>query len=97
MPEGPYSREKVHVLMSIDTAKTDMNQLPGCPQCQRPDNDYAISWIRNYGQGRVFYLSLGHNPTIFMTPAFFEHVLAGIQFVLGDLAADATPSSPLRR
>jgi len=97
MPEGPYSREKVHVLMSIDTAKTDMNQLPGCPQCQRPDNDYAISWIRNYGQGRVFYLSLGHNPTIFMTPAFFEHVLAGIQFVLGDLAADAAPSSPLRR
>jgi type 1 glutamine amidotransferase len=97
MPEGPYSREKVHVLMSIDTAKTDMNQLPGCAQCQRPDGDYAISWIRNYGKGRVFYLSLGHNPTIFMTPAFFEYVLAGIQFVLGDLAADATSSSPLRR
>jgi len=26
-----------------------------------------------------------------MTPAFFQYVLAGIQFALGDLAADATP------
>ena len=95
-PAGPpYSRENLHVLLSFDVAKTNMNQSPACAACLRADNDYPISWIRSYGKGRVFYLSLGHNPWIFMTPAFFEHVLAGIQFVLGDLDADTTPSARL--
>jgi len=92
-PGRPYSRDTLHILLSFDVAKTDMNQNPACARCVRPDNDYAISWIRSYGKGRVFYLSLGHNPWIFMTPAFFEHVLAGIQFALGDLQADTTPSA----
>jgi type 1 glutamine amidotransferase len=94
-PFGPYSREKLHLLLSFDVDKTDMNQTPACPLCARPDNDYGISWIRDYGKGRVFYCSLGHNPTAFMTPALVEHILAGIQFALGDLASDTTPSAKL--
>jgi type 1 glutamine amidotransferase len=96
-PGPPYSRDNLHILLSFDVARTDMNQSPACARCLRPDNDYAISWIRSYGKGRVFYISLGHNPWIFMTPSFFEHVLAGIQFVLGDLEADTTPSARLAR
>jgi hypothetical protein len=30
-----------------------------------------------------------------MTPPLAEHFLAGIQFILGDLEADTTPSSRL--
>lgn len=96
-PGLPYTRDTLHILLSFDVARTDMNQNPVCARCVRPDNDYAISWIRSYGKGRVFYLSLGHNPWIFMTPAFFEHVLAGIQFALGDLEADTTPSAQVKR
>ena len=40
------------------------------------------------GKGRVFYIALGHTLTFFATPALAEHVLAGIQFALGDLEAD---------
>ena len=29
---------------------------------QRPD--YALSWIHNYGKGRVFFCALGHRPTL---------------------------------
>src|SRR6476646_10793643 len=51
-PNPPYSRDKLHVLLSIDVQKTDMNQGQPCASpCVRPDADYAVSWIRNYGQG----------------------------------------------
>ncbi|MDP2898811.1 MAG: ThuA domain-containing protein [bacterium] len=90
---APYSRQKVHVLVSIDVDRTDMNQGTPRGNCFREDNDYAISWIRQYGKGRVFYCSLGHNPYVFWDPMILKHFLAGIQFALGDLPADATPSA----
>ena len=61
----------------------------------REDKDNAISWIRNVESGRVFYCSLGHNNHIFWTPSVLKHYLDGIQFALGDLPADATPSAQL--
>jgi type 1 glutamine amidotransferase len=95
-PYGPYSREKLHVLLSMDVAKTDMNQgLPCSRPCSRPDNDYAISWIHNYGRGRVFYCGLGHQPTLFATPPLAAYFLAAVQFILGDLDADTTPGAKL--
>jgi type 1 glutamine amidotransferase len=95
-PIGPYSREKLRVLLSIDVAKTDMNQGRPCPKpCVRPDHDYAVSWIRSYGKGRVFFCILGHNPTLYMTPQLAAYFLGGIQFILGDLDADTTPSARL--
>lgn len=82
----PYSRDKLRVLMSLNTDKFDVSAGA------REDNDYAISWIQDYGDGRVFYSVLGHNKHIFWDPAILQHYLAGIQFVLGDLPADATPT-----
>lgn len=59
----------------------------------RPDDDFALSWIHQYGQGRVFYCALGHWHQSFWNPAVLQHWLAGLQYVLGDLDADATPSA----
>ena len=87
----PYSREKLRVLLSLDTAKTDMKK----GGIKRKDGDFAVSWIRSYGKGRVFYCSLGHNHHIFWTPALLEYYLDGIQFAMGDLEADTTPSAQL--
>ena len=89
----PYSRDKVHVLMSFDTQKTDLHQLPNCDICIRPDNDYPISWIRSVGKGRIFYTTMGHSSTVFETPSMARFFLAGIQFILGDLPADTTPGN----
>ena len=90
----PYSRAKLRVLLSIDTAKT---QVEGQPRgdCLRPDNDYALAWIRNYGRGRSFYCTIAHNPRVFWDPRMLSFYLAAAQFVLGDLAAPATPSARL--
>lgn len=58
---------------------------------KRKDGVYAISWIDKYESGRIFYCSLGHRNEIYWNPAILEHYLAGFQFVLGDLDADAEP------
>jgi len=88
---SPFSREKEHVLLSVDSSKTDLSEWKGI----RADNEFPSSWIRSYGKGRVFNLALGHTPTMFETPAFGEYMLAALQFVLGDLKADTTPSANL--
>ena len=90
LPTGAYSRDKLHVLVKIDTDKSDMSRWK-----IRPDNDYGLVWIKTYGKGRVFNSGLGHMPSFFATPALAEMVLGGIQYVLGDLEADATPSAEL--
>jgi type 1 glutamine amidotransferase len=87
----PYSRDKVRVLLSIDPIATDMMQGRCFGQCLRDDNDYPVAWIRQHGKARVFYTSLGHNPDVFWDTRMLTMLLAGIQYALGDLDADATP------
>jgi type 1 glutamine amidotransferase len=55
------------------------------------DGLYPISWCDDYGDGRIFYCSLGHRDEIYWNPVVLQHYLAGIQFALGDLEADASP------
>lgn len=92
-----YSREKLHILLSIDTEKTDMDPKRRFLPERAQDRDFGMSWIRDYGKGRVFYSSLGHNPDIFWNAPVLQHFLAGIQFALGDLKADARPSGTKAR
>lgn len=80
----PYSRTKVRVLLSLDLDKTKDPE-------KRPDRDYPISWVRPYGKGRVFYCSLGHASDPYCNAMVLRHYLAGIQFAVGDLPADASP------
>jgi type 1 glutamine amidotransferase/HEAT repeat protein len=55
------------------------------------DLDIPISWIRTLEKGRVFYCSFGHNKHIYWDRNILQHFLAGIQYALGDLKANATP------
>jgi type 1 glutamine amidotransferase len=59
---------------------------------RKQDGPYPISWVSTYGKGRTFYCSLGHREEIYCNPAVLNHYLAGIQFALGDLEADASPT-----
>jgi len=92
---GPYSRDRVRVIQSFDTEKTDMNQGPARGNLTRADNDYAVAWVRNYGRGRVFYCTIAHNPYVFQDPKMLEFYLAATQFALGDLPGPTIPSAKL--
>jgi type 1 glutamine amidotransferase len=86
-----YSRENLRVLTSINYDK--MSAKDKAKETNpRPDGDYALSWIRREGKGRVFYEALGHNEKIYAIKPMLEHITAGMQYVLGDLQADDSPS-----
>ncbi len=93
----PYSREKLHILLSVDTGRTDMNPKRHFLPARAADHDFGMSWIHRYGKGRVFYSSFGHNPAIFWNAPMLQHFLAGIQYALGDLKADDRPSAVLAK
>ena len=90
-----YSRERVRVLLSINTNSIDASQDKLYSSTIRNDNDYALSWVRSYGKGRIFYSTIGHNPYVFYDPIMLRFYLNAVQFVLGDLSAPTTPSAYL--
>jgi type 1 glutamine amidotransferase len=68
-----FSRDQIHVLMSIDTTKTNLG-----PQKMEAGGDYPMAWTRSEGRGRVFYTALGHREDVWTNPTFQEHLLAGM-------------------
>lgn len=78
--KAPYDPKSVQMLLRLDTEKTDMT-LKGI---KRTDGDFGVGWVRNWGKGRVFYCSLGHNNEMYWHPKVIRHYLAGIQWALGD-------------
>jgi type 1 glutamine amidotransferase len=91
--QDSFSRKNVHVLTSIDYSKMSEEDKAKEPTTtKRTDGDYALSYIRREGKGRVFYETLGHSEHVYSVPVMLEHLLAGIQYALGDLAADDSPS-----
>ena len=76
-----FSRSRVHVLLSLDTEKSDLTGLG-------PDvvkgGDYPQAWTRSVGRGRVFYTALGHRDDIWTNdPVFRAHVMGGIRWAMG--------------
>jgi hypothetical protein len=76
----PYDSKSVHMLLRLDTEKTDMTR----PGIKRTDGDFGVSWARPWEKGRVFYSSLGHNHAMYWHPKVLSHYLAGIQWAIGD-------------
>jgi type 1 glutamine amidotransferase len=91
--QDSFSRKRVHVLTSVDYSKmSDADKAKEPAATKRTDGDYGLSWIRHEGKGRVFYEALGHSEHIYAMTPIMEHLLAGIQYVLGDLPANDSPS-----
>lgn len=80
----PYDSSKLDMLLRLDTENSDM-KVRGI---KRADNDFGVSWTKSYGEGRVFYCSLGHNEHIFWNPKVLSIYLNGIQWAMGDLEID---------
>jgi type 1 glutamine amidotransferase len=87
-----WSRENVHVLTSIDYSKMS-DEDKAKEDYPRADHDYGLSWIRREGKGRVFYMAHGHAEEVYANKPMLEHLLAGIQYALGDLKADDKASA----
>jgi type 1 glutamine amidotransferase len=74
-----FSRQRHHVLLSVDTDRTDLTDTS-----MKKGGDYPQAWYREYGKGRSFYTSFGHRDDIWsVDPVFQAHVTGGIRWALG--------------
>ena len=87
-----FERATVHGLLTLD--KNPNHDVAG---------DYPVSWCKAFGQGRVFYTSLGHREDVWdpawkdrrndkdIAEAYQKLILGGIRWALGLVPMNATP------
>ena len=80
-----WQPEKVRVLMSLDMSKTELKKPYHVP----------ILWVKEYGEGKVMHMSLGHREDIWTNPTYMQSMLGGIRWVLNLDEGDATPNPEL--
>ena len=80
-----WQPEKVRVLMSLNMAKTAKKEPYHVP----------IAWVKNYGQGKVLHMSLGHREDVWTNPTYLASLLGGIKWIMGLEYGDATPNPDL--
>ena len=93
-----FSKENVHGILGLDAHPNE--KTPGY---------YPVSWGREFGQGRVFYTSLGHREDVWdpewkagtpdrkntpeIAKTYQEHLLGGIKWALKLVEGDGTPGN----
>jgi uncharacterized protein len=85
--ERNFSREKCRVLMRLDPTKLDLTN----PKVHRIDRDFAVTWAKMYGKGRVYYSTLGHREESWDRPEIQKMYTEAIKWAMGLVDADVTP------
>lgn len=78
----------LRILVSLD-----MNQPKVSELIDDGPREVPVSWVRQAGEGRVFYTNFGHNESTFANPVILQHLLDGIQYAMGDLEVDDLPTA----
>ena len=82
-----YSRDKLRVLMRLDADKLDLQNK----NVHRTDRDFAVTWAKMYGKGRVYYTTLGHVEENWDKPEFQKMLIEAIKWSMNLEDADVTP------
>lgn len=82
-----WQPEKVRVLASLDFEKTK----------RRAPYHVPVLWVKDYGDGKVMHMSLGHNEHVWQNPKFLQSLQGGIEWMLGKQSGDATPNPEVSR
>lgn len=80
-----WQPEKVRVLMSLNMEKTKLKKPYHVP----------ILWVKEWGQGKVMHMSLGHREDVWTNPTYMKSLLGGVKWILGQEKGDATPNPDL--
>ena len=79
--------------MRLDPSKLDLTN----PRVHRKDGDFAVTWAKMYGKGRVFYSTLGHVEANWDRPEMQTMIVEAIKWVLKLVDADVTPRASVMR
>jgi len=86
--KAPFSRDKVHVLASLDASKLDYAKAQNL---HRTDQDFPSRMVQMYGKGRVFYSTFGHAPETWDDPRVQKMYLEAIKWSVGLTSGSTTP------
>jgi cytochrome c len=75
-------RAAAHVLIALDESTYPDNPYPM--------GDHPIAWCKTVGAGRAFYTGLGHTGATFGDALVRQHLLGGILYAAGAIAADCS-------
>ncbi|MCA9080697.1 MAG: ThuA domain-containing protein [Planctomycetaceae bacterium] len=83
-----WQPEKCHVLLSLDYSQSptggavDVSHGYHVPVC----------WIKNYGEGKVYFNNLGHREETWTNKPFLESITQAVHWIRGEVDVDATPN-----
>jgi uncharacterized protein len=84
-----HSREKIDVLLRLD-----LSNVPPGPSLHL-NGDYPLAWAKTYGNGRVFYSSLGHASATWDIRDVQQMYFEALRWALGMTDAELKPH-PMR-
>lgn len=79
---------KCRVLLSLDYSKSPTgSEIP-------TEHGYHVPlcWIKNVGEGKLYYNNLGHNESSWTNPAYLDSITQAVHWMRGDIEVDATPN-----
>jgi uncharacterized protein len=91
-------QEEIYQFKNYDPAKVhDLLIMDKHPEHKEQTGHFPVSWCKSYGDGKVFYTSLGHREDIIdadpnlkdrknsveIAKAYEQHILGGIEWALG--------------
>lgn len=85
--------EEIYIIKSYNPgAVHELLYLDKHPNTEAPGH-YPVAWCKEFGKGKVFYTSLGHNEFVWEREDYQKHILGGIKWALGLEPGDATPQA----
>lgn len=79
---------KVRVLLSLDYAKSPT----GTPVPTEHGYHVPVCWIKNYGEGKVYFNNLGHREDTWTRKPFLDSITQAVHWIRGEVDIDATPN-----
>lgn len=83
-----WKPENCRVLLSLDYSKS--------PTGAEINADFGyhvpICWVKNWGDGKMYFNNLGHNEKTWATEPFLDSISAAVQWIRGDKEGPAEPN-----
>lgn len=88
-------QEEIYLLKNYDSGRVhELLVLDKHPNKKSEAGHFPVAWTKKYGQGNVFYTSLGHRDDVWENEQYQKHILGGIKWALGlDAGESAKPAA----
>jgi uncharacterized protein len=82
-----FARGQMRILARLDPASLDLRK----PLVHRTDGDFPIAWAKEFGKGRVFYSTLGHDAETWDNPMVPTMYFEAMRWALGLVPGTTAP------